>query len=371
VLRAHGTAVYKQEQGDWTAVAEAGYAPSAAPAYAGGREAGLGAILDAMRKVIESVQKQASPAQREVIEQELAAAHATIRSRLAHVENGYAIAAGPEHGQYLRFVQAVAESARVRVIPLVTRGGEENLRLLREGRVSLALAQGDAALAAFEGKGHFAEAGPYSTLRAVGSLYPEPLHVLVRADSPLASVEELRGRRVAIGQPGSASRQTALRALAAHGIESQDIQALELPPGDALVALEQGKADAVLLVIGVPADSVRDAMAVVPLRLLALSESAVSALSSGPDLFAFTISRGSYATQAQDVSTIATAALMLAGSDLSDIEVGAVARFVYEQGRDLAARGSAQGAQVSPATASQGLSVPMHTAAAKVLEELE
>ena len=68
-------------------------------------------------------------------------------------------------------------------MPLVTRGGEENLRLLRDGKVSLALAQGDAALEAYEGKGSFAGDGPHPALRAVGSLYPEPVHVLVRADS--------------------------------------------------------------------------------------------------------------------------------------------------------------------------------------------
>ena len=82
--------------------------------------------------------------------------------------------------------------------------------MLRDGKVSLALSQGDAAFAAFEGKGSFAEEGPYTTLRAVGSLYPEPVHVIVRGDNPAASVSELAGRRIAVGQVGSASRTTAL-----------------------------------------------------------------------------------------------------------------------------------------------------------------
>jgi TRAP-type uncharacterized transport system substrate-binding protein len=67
------------------------------------------------------------------------------------------------------------------------------------------------------------------------------------------------------------------------------------------------------------------------------------------------------------VRTVATAALMLVAADLSDAEVGALARFVYDKGGDFAARGSAQGLQVSAANAQHGLTVPLHDAAARVL----
>jgi TRAP transporter TAXI family solute receptor len=372
VLKVHGTSVYKREEGRWGAVATGAYRPTEAPSYATNAPAGTAAILEAMRKVIEAIEQRASPAQREVIEQELDAAHATVRARLARLEQGYAVAAGPERGQYLRLVQALSGGTTTRVVALITRGGEENLRLLRAGKVSLALAQGDAALAAYGGKGPFERDGPDATLRAIGSLYPEPLHVLVRADSPFASLEDLRGKRVAIGQPGSASRMTALAALAAHGLGAPDLQTLEMAPGDALVALREGRADALLQVIGLPADAVRDALAAVPLRLLPLSEGAVAALAaSGAGYFALTIPGGAYAGQKPAVRTIATAAILLAGSDLSDIEVGAITRYVFEKGRDFAARGSAQGVQVSPANARLGLSVPLHTAAERVLQELK
>ncbi len=371
VIKAHGVVLYKREGDRWAPVVSGGYRPTVAPALATNAPQGAAAMVEAIRKVIESVPPEAGPAQRAVIEEELATAHATIRARLARATDGYAIAAGPEHGQYLRFAQALAEIKGARVVPLVTHGGEENLRLLRGSKVALALSQGDAALDAYEGKGNFAADGPNIGLRALGSLYPEPLHVLVRADGPLASMADLRGRRVAIGQPGSASRATALRVLEAHGLGPNDVKPLELALGDALVALRQNEVDAVIQVIGVPSDSVRDALTRIPLRLLPLAERAIDKLVAGNrSYFAHTIPRGAYATQPRDVRTIATAALLLAGPDLSEAEVGALTRVVFEQGRDFAARGSAQGTQVTPATARQGLAVPLDAAAAKALEAM-
>ena len=182
---------------------------------------------------------------------------------------------------------------------------------------------------------------------------------------------DLKGRRVAIGQQGSASRTTALRVLEAHGLGIKDIKPIELALGDALVALRQKEVDAVIQVIGVPADSIRDALAEIPLRLVPLAEHAIAALvAANAGYFAYTIPPGAYATQNQGVRTVATAALLLAGTDLSDAEVGAMTRLVFDKGRDLAARGSAQGTQVSAATARQELPIPLHIAAGKALDAI-
>lgn len=368
VVRAHGTALYKREGDRWVAAAPGGYRPTEAPAYATNAALGPAALLDQMRKVIERVPKDTAAAHTAVIQEELQVAYATINARLARASNGYAIAAGPENGQYLRFAQAMRSTRNAPVMALVTLGGEENLELLRAGKVDLALAQGDAALAAYLGTGPFAANGPAPTLRAVGSLYPEPVHVLVRGDLPANSVAELRGRRVAIGQPGSASRTTALRVLAAHGLGPNDIKPLDLSLANALVGMRERQVDAAIQVIGVPADTIRDALAAFPLRLLPLSERAITTLSaSKTGLFPHTVAAASYPTQARPVRTVATAALLLVGTGLSDSEVNTLTRLVYEKGQDLAARGSAQALQVSLATAQQGLTVPLHVEAARVL----
>lgn len=372
LLHAHGTALYQRDGEAWVALAPAGYQPATVPNYASDAPQGRAAkILEAMRKVIDAVPKDGAPAQALVIEEELAAAQAAIRARLARAADGYAIAAGPEHGQYLRFAQALSDSKSLRMVPLVTRGGEENLRLLRAGKVPLALAQGDAALAAYEGRDAFQADGPYASLRAIGSLYPEPVHVLVRSDQRIAGIADLKRRRVAIGLPGSASRTAALRVLQAHGLAIGDIEPVELSLGEALTALRRQDVAAVIQLIGVPADSIRDALAEVPLRLLPLSPRAIEALvGAKAGLFASSIAAGTYARQTEAVPTVATAALLLVGGDLSETEIGTLTRLVFAKGRDFAAHGSAQGPQVGLGTARQDLPIPQHAAAAKALDAL-
>lgn len=368
IVRAHGTALYRQDGAQWVPVAAAGFRPTAAPAAAGDGRTGPAALLEEMRKVIEAASRGTSPQHMAILQEELTAAHAAIRARLARADRGYAIAAGPEHGQYLRFARALDEPGPLRTTALVTLGGEENLDLLRQGKVQLALAQGDSALAAYDGTGPFQAQGPLRSLRALGSLYPEAVHVIVRAEGGPASVEALRGRGVAIGPPGSASRTTVVRVLEAHGLALRDVQARELGLADALGALARGELDAVLQVIGIPADSVRDALADVPLKLLPLSPRAVLKLTSGrTGLFPQVIPAGSYPRQDAHVPTVATAAVLLLGPDLSDSEIEALARFVFRKGRDFAARGSAQGLQVSPERARDGLTVPQHSVADRVL----
>lgn len=372
VVRAHGTALYRREDKQWLPVVSGGYAPASAPDYAATAPEGSTAeFLKSMRKIAEAIPGNIPTPTRRIIERELEYAQASIQSALARAEAGYIVAAGPEHGQYLRFARALPIDESSKMVALVTQGGEENLRMLRDGRVQLAISQADAALDAYEGKGSFAKSGPYSTLRALGSLYPEPVHVIVRGDSVFATLNDLTGRRVVVGPVGAASRTTALRVLEAHGLDPNNVKVLDLPLSEALVELRSKNVDAVIQIIGMPADSLRDALAAIPLRLLPLSPAAINTLTATDKGYvAYTIPRRAYAVQTQDVSTVATAALLLVSPNLSETEISAMTRYVFGGKHDFAARGSAQGTQVSAANARQGLSIPQHVAASKALEGL-
>jgi TRAP transporter TAXI family solute receptor len=374
VIRAHGTAIYRREGERWAIVAAEGFQPTAATAFdTRTQRPAAEQLLKSIAKVLESTPPDVRPLALEVTEEELSQAHTAIRGRLARVSGGYSIAAGPENGQYLRLAQAFSAVGRVRLVALVTAGGEENLALLREGKVSFAMAQGDVARMAHEGTGPFTARGPDLKLTAVGSLYPEPVHVVARADGEIRSMADLRGKRVAIGVRGSASRITALAVLEAHNIRASDLaQAAELNLNDSLLALRDRQIDAFLQVIGAPADSLRSAAVAFPLRFVPLEAAAVGRLSvSAPGVFSYTLPAGTYEGQTQNTPTAAVAALLLVHSDLTGSEVERFTRALYSRGQDFAARGSVQAAQISAGKALMGLVVPLHPGAARALDELK
>jgi TRAP transporter TAXI family solute receptor len=371
IVRARGTLIYERRADAWIARAPQAFGPVTAPVLANDGQGGLDTLVEGIRGTMARVPVDASPVLREALAQELRDAYAAVQARIARNERGYAIAAGPAGGQYLRLVQAFAAHPGSRIVPLVTAGGEENLRLLREGRVDLALSQGDAVLAAYRGEGPYADAGPSPHLRAIGSLYPEAVHVVVRGDFTGQTPSALRGLRVAIGGGGAAARATALAVLAAHGLGEGDCALAGYELGAGLVALREGAVDAVLTVTGVPADAVRVAATRFPLRLLDLEPTAIAAMvDANPAYLRFTIPAAAYPGAAGARRTLATPAVLLARDDLSDAEIATITRALYAGERDLVARGSSQGALVAPANARLGLPVPQHKAALATLAVL-
>ena len=109
------------------------------------------------------------------------------------------------------------------MISVETEGSIENGLLLGRGQANYGILQSDVAMLAASGAGPFAADGPLAKIAALGSLYPEPVHIVVSAGSPIRSVEDLRGKRVDVGTPQSGSRLNAIGVLQAHGIALKDL----------------------------------------------------------------------------------------------------------------------------------------------------
>lgn len=374
LLRAHGSLIYREQDGAWQAVVPQGFSAPRAPqtsAAASPREALVLAISTALNLAPGGT----GSAERKVISDELERSLTNIQGRLGRLHSGYPLAGGPQAGQYARFAQAMSSALReqgLSILPLNTEGGLDNLHLLRAGEVLLALSQSDMAHLAVSGAGPFAEDGPNHRLRALASLYPEPVHVLVRADGELRSIADLRGRRVNLGQGGSASRHTALAVLAAHGLQPQDLaEAASLDLQQGLAELRDGRLDALIQVIGSPADNIRAASEAFSLRLLPLEPAAIARLQQErPGSFAYQLPRASYPGQAEPVATLAVSSLLLGSDQLTSREVELLVRQLFDLDRQWLQYGSVQGGQLSPDNAQRGLGVPLHEGAERALQQL-
>ncbi|MFN6956213.1 MAG: TAXI family TRAP transporter solute-binding subunit, partial [Acetobacteraceae bacterium] len=150
-----------------------------------------------------------------------------------------AVGAAPDSAYTLAAESYAArlEATRFRVSKVPTAGSVENLRLLREGAVDVALVQGGIAV-------RDRDAG----LESLGAVFHEPVWAFLRADRGLTRLADLRGKRVAIGPEGSGTRVLALAMLAANGIGPEGFEALPLGGPEAAAALRAGTADAAILV---------------------------------------------------------------------------------------------------------------------------
>jgi TRAP transporter TAXI family solute receptor len=243
-------------------------------------------------------------------------------------------------------------------------GSKENLELLRAGKVDIALVQNNVAVQALLGAEPFAALGPQYNLQALASLFPEPLHVIVAADSGISSVQDLAGKRVDIGNPGSGSYLNAVALLTAAGIELADLgDVQETGLAGGLQLLDNGEIDAVIATIGAPARALQQAAADGRIRLLPLSIELQDLLTrEGAGYIPIVLPPSTYPGQREPVPTVAVTALLAAGEALPKADVDRVLTALFDR-IDFVGAGSAAGSLITPDTAQIGLTIPLHPAA--------
>jgi TRAP transporter TAXI family solute receptor len=240
----------------------------------------------------------------------------------------------------------------------------QNAWLLSRGEADYAIIQSDVAADAMAGRGAFAKGGPLVTLRALGSLFPEAVHVVVLATSPIRTVDALRGKRVDIGTPQSGTQHSALMVLAVHGLEARDLREASQDGRErAAQRLVAGQLDAFFVTMAPPARGLQDLAARPGIRLLALSSGGIGRIvAENVGLAAMTLPANTYPGQSEPVPTVATTALLVGVSDEPDAEVEKIVSHAFGK-TDLAATGSVEGIKVSKQTALRGITIPLHPGA--------
>jgi hypothetical protein len=119
-------------------------------------------------------------------------------------------------------------------------------------RVDAALVQSDVVADAVAGKGAFRKFGAQSHIRIIADLFPEEVHVIAGRHAHIASIQDLKGKRVSIGAADSGTIETARALLAAYRIPERRIKESNDPPDVAAQKLQRGQLDAFVFVGGAP-----------------------------------------------------------------------------------------------------------------------
>jgi TRAP transporter TAXI family solute receptor len=366
-LRAYGSLVYRRDGDAWRPTdLPLPQRLARPPAAADAAQTRSDELIKRLAQVVDT-----SPglrgAEDQIVAEELDRALQNIRLRLDRGATRVTVATGPEGGEYARFMGSV--STRLGdadpISVAVTEGSVANAFLVDRGNARFGLVQSDVAAAAVTGEGLFATTGPLRHLRAVASLFPEPVHVVVRADSGIVSVSQLVGRRVALGRSGSGTRHTTLRVLAAHGVDAGSFTDVEAQgPLDALEQLAGGQVDAVIEVVAAPWSQLSQWSARVPLELLPLDPAAIERVAAEVHgLVPLVVPARTYPGQDADRRSVAATALLVANSDVGDAAVSWVLEFLFAP-ETAPARG-VSAARLSRERAREGITIPLHDGAAR------
>ncbi|WP_034485780.1 TAXI family TRAP transporter solute-binding subunit [Actinomadura oligospora] len=287
------------------------------------------------------------------------------------------IATGGRGGVYHALGEAFAATLhdrwKVRATVLTTAASIENLRLLAAGRADLAFSTVDSADLAARGAGPFATpfpgGGVDGRVAALSGLYDDYLHVVVRADSPIRRVADLRGRRVSTGAAGSGTEVVAGRVLAAAGLRGPDaIVRSRLSASGSGDALRAGRIDAFFFTGGLPTPAVADLARTVRVRLLPVG-ALVTGLqrSFGEVYLARSIPAGTYG-MGREVPTLAIPNVLVVRADMPSAVARELTALLFASKARLAAV-HAQARRLDRRAALATYPLPLHPGAARYFRE--
>jgi len=277
----------------------------------------------------------------------------------------------PAGGAICRLVNRDRAAHGIRCGVESTGGSVFNLNAIRSGELELAVAQSDWQYHAYNGTSTFEAQGPYEELRAVFSLHAEPFTVIARADSGISSFEDLRGKRVNVGNPGSGTRGTMDVVMEAMGWSMSDFSvASELPAGEHSQALCDNNIDAFVYPVGHPSGNIQEATTGCDSVVISVDNEAIRALvAERPYYRMATIPGGMYRGTSEDVTTFGVGATFVSSSNVSEEIIYQVVKAIFENLDQFRGLHPAL-ANLEPAEMiADGLSAPLHDGAARYFRE--
>lgn len=279
----------------------------------------------------------------------------------------------PTGGAICRLVNKGRKKHGIRCTVESTGGSVYNINTIRAGELDMGVAQSDWQFHAYNGSGRdeFIKAGPFKDLRAVFSIHPEPFTVVARADSGIRKFQDLKGKRVNIGNPGSGQRGTMEVVMAAMGWTKDDFKlASELKSAEQSKALCDNKIDAIVFTVGHPSGSIKEATTSCDSVIVEVSGSAVDKLVTDNDYYRYaTIPGGMYRGNDSDARTFGVGATFVASTGLSNEMGYEIAKAVFENFDDFKKLHPAFANLKKKEMVRDGLSAPLHDGAARYYKE--
>lgn len=299
-------------------------------------------------------------------------------SSVAHAEEFITIGTGgvtgvyyPTGGAICRLVNKGRKEHGIRCSVESTGGSVYNINTIRADELEFGVAQSDWQYHAYNGTSKFEKDGAFEGLRAVFSVHPEPFTVVARSDSGITGFEDLKGKRVNIGNPGSGARGTMEVVLDAMGWTTNDFAlASELKPAEQSAALCDNQVDAMVFTVGHPSGTIQEATTACDSVLVNVTGEAIDKLIADNSYYrSATVPGGMYRGNDADTATFGVGATFVTSANVSEDAVYTVVKSVFENFDDFKKLHPAFANLDPKEMATAGLSAPLHDGAAKYYRE--
>jgi len=277
----------------------------------------------------------------------------------------------PTGGAICRLVNKTKKEHGIRCSVESTGGSVYNLNTIAAGELDMGVAQSDWQYHAYHGTSKFKEAGPNKDLRAVFSIHPEPFTVVARKDSGIRKFEDLKGKRVNIGNPGSGQRGTMEVVMQAYGWTTADFKlASELKADEQAQALCDNKVDAMVYTVGHPNGSIKDATISCDSVIVEVAGPVIDKLVAENAYYRHAvIPGGMYRGSDADVKTFGVGATFVSSAKVPEMIIYNVVKAVFDNFEEFQKLHPAFSILKKEEMIKDGLSAPLHAGAVKYYKE--
>jgi TRAP transporter TAXI family solute receptor len=266
----------------------------------------------------------------------------------------------------------ISQPGKISATAQASAGSVANVNAVASGAAESGFSQADVATWAYTATGVWQGRPAVSGLRLIANLYPESVHIVARKGSGIRSVADLKGKRVALDEPGSGTLINARSILAAYGLKDADLRAEYIKPNQAGDKLKDGALDAFFFTGGAPAGAIAElASGGAGIELVPIDGPQADAIRKASGFFAPDVIPADTYKGLPAVRTLSVGAQWVT-SDKADANlVYEIVKKLYSaDGQKAMGAGHAKGKFITKENAVEGAGIPFHPGAERFYKEV-
>lgn len=246
----------------------------------------------------------------------------------------------------------------------------ENIGLVSTGETEIAFVQNDVTYYAWTATETFADKEKITNIRGMAMLYPEVVQIIATASSGIISVEDLAGKKVAVGAPGSGTEVNARQILGEYGLTYEDLAKADyLSFAEAADQLKDKQIDAAFVTAAVPTSAVTEVTQTADIVVVSVDSAKIASLAEKyPFYTEVTIPADSYKNQTSDVTAAAVMAMLVVPENLDEDLAYNLTKNLFEK-RQVIIDTHDRGNDIKLETALNGMPIDVHPGAQRYYEE--